>query len=108
MQIKLLVSAAAIALVAGVGSVSGNELNVADTAVGMGSAHAAEQFTTLEGIASQPLTAGDMAAVRGSKDFTVMMGPGCGIVCGLRGQSFPTTNISDDTLITPGHTVDFR
>ncbi len=49
MQIKLLVSAAAIAL-----------------AVGLGSASAADQFTTLDGIAAQTMTQQELAKVVGT------------------------------------------
>ena len=49
MQIKLIVSAAAIALVAGLGSAS-----------------AADQFTALEGITAEPLNAVELDRVRGA------------------------------------------
>ena len=55
MQIKLLVSAAAIALVAGLASAS-----------------AAEQFTTLDGVTAVAMTSGELDAVVGSnKHFSV-------------------------------------
>ncbi len=54
MHIKLLISAAAIALIAGLGTAS-----------------AAEQFNTLEGISAEFMSAGDMGAVVGGASYLI-------------------------------------
>ena len=64
MQIKLIVSATAIALVAG-----------------LGSAAAAEQFTTLEGVTAVPMSTVEQDAVRGSAaHFTVTTSGAGGVI----------------------------
>ena len=55
------IAAAAIALIAGVGSVSADELHVADTAVNTGA-----PFALLDGIAASQMSVQDMAATRGA------------------------------------------
>ncbi len=61
MHIKSIVAAAAIALIAGVGSVSADELTVADTAVNTGAA-----FAMLDGIATEQMSVQDLASIRGA------------------------------------------
>ena len=61
MQIKSIVAAAAIALIAGVGSVSADELSVADTAGDTGTL-----FALLDGIATEQMTDHELAATRGA------------------------------------------
>ncbi len=61
MQIKSILAGAAIALVAGVGSVSGNELYVADTAAEPGT-----PYSVLDGIATEQMSVLEMANTRGS------------------------------------------
>ena len=64
MQIKSIVAAAAIALVTGVGSVSADELYVADTAGDPGT-----PFAMLNGIATSQMSDQDMAAIRGAAEL---------------------------------------
>ncbi len=59
MHIKSIVAAAAIALIAGVGSVSADELYVADTAVNPGTS-----FAMLDGIATEQMSVQEMDATR--------------------------------------------
>ncbi len=61
MQIKSIVAAAAIALIAGVGSVSADEITVADTAVNRGT-----PFAIIDGIATEQMSIQEMAATRGA------------------------------------------
>ena len=61
MYIKSILAGAAIALVAGVGSVSGNELYVADTAVDPGT-----PYTVLYGIPTELMSPLEMEGTRGS------------------------------------------
>ena len=68
MHIKSIVAGTVVALVAGVGSVSGNERSVVDPMGDLGSAYVPEQFSTLEGISALPLTAGEMKVVVGASD----------------------------------------
>ncbi len=60
MQIKSIVAGAAIALIAGVGSVSADKLHVADTAGDTGA-----PFASLNGVATSQMSVKDMAATRG-------------------------------------------
>ena len=64
MHIKSIVAAAAIALVTGVGSVSADELYVADTAGDPGT-----PFAILNGIATSQMSDQDMAAIRGAAEL---------------------------------------
>ena len=57
MQIKSIVAGAAIALIAGVGSVSADELSAGDTG---------EPFGLLDGIATEQMTDHELAATRGA------------------------------------------
>ena len=61
MQIKLIVAGAAIALIAGVGSVSADENDVAGTAVTRGGT-----FALLDGIATKTMSIHELAATRGA------------------------------------------
>ncbi len=61
MHINSIVAAAAIALIAGVGSVSADELSVADTAVNTGA-----PFAMLDGIATEQMSVQDLASIRGA------------------------------------------
>ena len=61
MQIKLIVAGAAIALIAGVGSVSADENDVAGTAVTRGGT-----FALLDGIATDTMSIHELAATRGA------------------------------------------
>ncbi len=61
MQIKSVVAGAAIALIAGVGSVSADENDVAGTAVNTGT-----PFALLDGIATVQMTVQELAATRGA------------------------------------------
>ena len=61
MQTKSFVAAAAIALIAGVGSVSAEELTVADTAGDKGT-----PFAMLDGIAPEQMSVQELAATRGA------------------------------------------
>ena len=69
MRIKLLVSAAAIALVAGLASAS-----------------AAEKFTTLDGITAQAMTTQAMGRVKGKLNLGIAVPRGAGIPVGLPDQ----------------------
>ncbi len=60
MHIKLIVAAAAIALIAGVGSVSADELSVADTAN-----DTEAPFAMLDGIATEQMSVQELAETRG-------------------------------------------
>ena len=62
MQIKSIAAGAAIALIAGVGSVSADELSVADTADDTGS-----PFAMLEGIATVQMSDQELAAMRDAR-----------------------------------------
>ncbi len=62
MKIKSIVAAAAITLIAGVGSVSADENDVADTANDTGT-----PFAMLDGIATEQMSVQDMAATRGQR-----------------------------------------
>ncbi len=64
MHIKSIVAAMAITLIASVGSVSADEITVADTAVKTGT-----QFALLDGIATVELTDQELAATRGGIEF---------------------------------------
>ncbi len=64
MHIKSIVAAAAIALIAGVGSVSADELSVADTASDTGT-----PFAMLDGIATEQMSVQELAATRGAGGF---------------------------------------
>ncbi len=59
MQIKSVAAGAAIASIAGVGSVSADELSVADTAVNTGAL-----FAMLKGIAASQMSDQELAAMR--------------------------------------------
>ena len=61
MQIKSIVAGAAIALIAGVGSVSADAFHVADTAGDTGT-----PFAMLDGIATLQMSVQEMAATRGA------------------------------------------
>ena len=61
MKIKSIVAAAAITLIAGVGSVSADENDVADTANETGT-----PFAMLDGIAALQMSVQDMAATHGA------------------------------------------
>ena len=61
MQIKSIVAAAAIALIAGVGSVSADETTVADTAGDTGT-----PFALLDGIATEQMSVQELVATRGA------------------------------------------
>ncbi len=61
MQTKSIVAAAAIALIAGVGSVSAEELSVAATAGDTGT-----PFAMLDGIAPEQMSVQDLASIRGA------------------------------------------
>ena len=61
MQIKSIVAAAAIALIAGVGSVSADELSVDRTAVNTGT-----PFAMLDGIVTEQMSVQELAATRGA------------------------------------------
>ncbi len=61
MQIKLIVAGAAIALIAGVGSVSADELSVADTTVAQDT-----PFALLDGIATEQMSIQELASARGA------------------------------------------
>ena len=61
MQTKSIVAAAAIALIAGVGSVSADELSVADTAN-----DTEAPFAMLDGIATEQMSVQELAATRGA------------------------------------------
>ncbi len=71
MHIKSILAGAAIALVAGVGSVAANELNVADTAVDPGSPYA-----VLHGIPTELMSPLEMEGTRGSFAVWNLRGPG--------------------------------
>ncbi len=66
MQIKLIVAGAAIALIAGVGSVSANEFSVADTTVAPDT-----PFAMLDGIAASQMSVHELAATRGGSDIDI-------------------------------------
>ncbi len=66
MQIKSILAGAAIALVAG-----------------LGSAYAADQFTTLDGVQAQPMNTAEMGQVRGTEIVLAIPGPGATLVEGL-------------------------
>ena len=73
MQIKLIVSAAAIAL-----------------AAGLGSASAAEQFTALEGITAEPLNAVELDRVRGANlDLSGIVGVPTSVVLAVGLKTAP-------------------
>ncbi len=61
MQFKSIVAAAAIALIVGVGSVSADENDVADTAVNTGA-----PFALLDGIPNDQMSVHELAATRGA------------------------------------------
>ena len=61
MQIKSIVATTAIALIAGIGFASANELSVADTAVNTGT-----PFAMLDGIATEQMSVQELAATRGA------------------------------------------
>ncbi len=61
MHIKSIVAATAIALIASVGSVSADEITVADTAVNTGA-----PFAMLDGIATEQMSVQDLASIRGA------------------------------------------
>ena len=61
MHIKSIVAAAAIALIAGVGSVSADELSVADPTVAQDT-----PFALLDGIATEQMSVQESAATRGA------------------------------------------
>ena len=66
MQIKSIVVGAVCGLIAGVGSVSADELPVADTAGATGA-----PFAWLDGIATEQMSVLEMAAVRGAGGFAI-------------------------------------
>ena len=72
MQIKLLVSAAAIALVAGLGSAS-----------------AAEQFSTLEGVMAVAMSSGELDAVVGGAKHFLVTANGVPVVPPANGAAAP-------------------
>ncbi len=85
MQIKSIIAAAAIALIAGVGSVSADELSVADTAVNTGA-----PFAMLDGIATEQMSVQEMAATRGA-GREILFGTSDGIfVCCTAGSPSST------------------
>ncbi len=61
MQIKSIVAGAAIALITGVGSVSADELSVADTAGATGA-----PFAVIDGIATEQMSIQELASIRGA------------------------------------------
>ncbi len=64
MYIKSIVAAATIALIAGVGSVSADEITVADTAINMGT-----PFVLLHRIATEQMSPQELATTRGAGSF---------------------------------------
>ncbi len=69
MQIKSIVAGAAIALIAGVGSVSADELPGADTTGDTGT-----PFAMLDGIATEQLSVQELAETRGAADRMFLYG----------------------------------
>ena len=66
----------------------------------IGSASAAERFSTLGGTPAEPLTAAEMASIKGSKFFSInIVGPVNTITRGLR---FISVNHHIEVNITPG------
>ena len=61
MRIQSIVAGAAIALIAGVGSVSADEITVADTAVNTGT-----PFVIIDGIPTEQMSIQELAATRGA------------------------------------------
>ena len=68
MQIKSIVATTAIALIAGVGSVSADENEVAGTAFTTGGT-----FALLDGIATEQMSIQEMAATRGAGDVSPIL-----------------------------------
>ena len=89
MQIKSIVAGAAIALIAGVGSVSADELSVADTAV-----NTIAPFAMLDGIATEQMSVQELAATRGARRLDIFEGGDFyigKIVDGTSGNTNPPT-----------------
>ncbi len=69
MQIKSIVVGAVFGLIAGVGSVSADENDVAGTAVNTGM-----HFAMLDGIATEQMSVQELAETRGAADHTFLFG----------------------------------
>ncbi len=90
MYIKSIVAAATFALIAGVGSVSADELSVADTAVNTGTA-----FDMLDGIATEQLSVQELGATRGA-----FFNP---LLVGTRLSDIQSNNITQLDAIAPNN-----
>ncbi len=93
MHIKSIVAAMAITLIASVGSVSADEITVADTAVKTGT-----QFALLDGIATVELTDQELAATRGGIEFGFEFPLGRGSFGSLTTDS---GRLNDEWALTP-------
>ncbi len=89
MHIKSIVAAATIALIAGVGSVSADELSVAETTGDTGT-----PFALLDGIATEQMSVQELAATRGARRLDIFEGGDFyigKIVDGTSGNTNPPT-----------------